>query len=312
MNYILSLNEDAIPYFPFLDEGTLINQPSENNSEVFPINNSFYNNEENLISNNSTGEEDPKIQDFSNISQNSKFVLYDFNLKKNNDFATSIFRFSKKLSSSSKKNEISPIKLLFQVRRKRGQYTGNLNKIHDSSSFDNLQTKIQVHFFSFIIDISNDALLSFFGNNSRFHFKDISYKVKKAINFKSCHKYKNSTIKDILQNEISSKFKRFPKDINIITLNEVCNLSDRLNKFFNQKYMELFQTYYNQERPLKEFLFEGEKIVLSKKTKTFYDLLNKYKKNQLELKEAVKTIYFNGYNSLIGKDSFIVKKSKFY
>ena len=61
-----------------------------------------------------------------------------------------------------------------------------------------------------------------------------------------------------------------------------------------------------------EPLFEGEKIVLSKKTKTFYDLLNKYKKNQLELKEAVKTIYFNGYNSLIGKDSFIVKKSKFY
>lgn len=82
MNYFLSLNEDAFPYFSFLDEGTLINQPSENNSEVFPINNSFYNNEENLISNNSTGEEDPKIQDFSNISQNSKFVLYDFNLKK--------------------------------------------------------------------------------------------------------------------------------------------------------------------------------------------------------------------------------------
>ena len=57
--------------------------------------------------------------------------------------------------------------------------------------------------------------------------------------------------------------------------------------------MEIFKIYYNKERPLKEILFENKKIVLSKKTKTIYDLLSKYEKDKLRLKNTVDLIYFN-------------------
>ena len=312
MSKFLSLDESLNSLF--LEENSSIISSSENYLETFSINDIYSDSTENLDSNDTPRDEELKIEDLTNVSQNSNFLLYDFVLYdfkiKENDLIDSIFRQSKNIISSTGQNETSPLKI-FTVKRKGRQFNGNHNKIHDSSSFDNLQTKIQVHFFSFIINISNDALFANFGKNNIYNFKDISYKVKNKINYKSCDKYKNSTIKDILQNEISSKFKNYPKDINKNTLNKVCKISNWLNLFFNEKYIDLFQIYYNNENPLKEILFEGKKIILSKKTKTFYDLLIKYEKDKLELKHVVRDIYLYGYNTLMCKDSFVIKKSKF-
>ena len=60
------------------------------------------------------------------------------------------------------------------------------------------------------------------------NIKDISHKTKKEINFKSNDKFKKSTIKDVLQFDISSKYKKYknscPETINDNQelLNEIC------------------------------------------------------------------------------------------
>ena len=64
---------------------------------------------------------------------------------------------------------------------------------------DNILTKIQVHFFSFIIDIANDALFTEFKENNTYNFKGIDYKIKTKFNHSLFEKYKKSRIKDILE-----------------------------------------------------------------------------------------------------------------
>ena len=192
------------------------------------------------------------------------------------------------------------------IRKIKGRHpkVNNSKRKHNSTSFDNLQSKIQVHFFSFIIDISNDALDSYFGKDNAFNFKDIIYAKKKLINFESC-----SSIKDILDNEISPKYKNFPKDSNKKTLKNLNDLNiSWIKEFLNMNYMKLFEIYYNKEKQLKEVFFKGRTIILSENTQVFYDLLIKNETIRSELKDACQRIYFNGYNKKIGKDFFVVKK----
>ena len=155
------------------------------------------------------------------------------------------------------------------------------NKIHKKAAFDNLQRKIQVSFISFIINFSNDVLNFYYcEKKNKKYFKDISHNIKKEINFKSCDKFKKSTIKDVLQLDISSKYKKYknsyPETINDNQelLNEIFNESESewLNKYFNMKYIELFKYYYNKAKHFKSIKLDGKIITLSSKTKTFYDL----------------------------------------
>ena len=47
------------------------------------------------------------------------------------------------------------------IKKKRGRKAKKSSKyynLHDITTFDNLQRKIQVHFLSFLINISNDAI----------------------------------------------------------------------------------------------------------------------------------------------------------
>ena len=75
------------------------------------------------------------------------------------------------------------------------------------------------------------------------------------------------------------------------------------------KYLKLFNIYYNREKPLKEIIFEGKRIILSGLTKSFYYLLEKNENLKTKLGETAISVYFYGYETLIGKDSFIVDKN---
>ena len=63
-------------------------------------------------------------------------------------------------------------------------------------------------------------------------------------------------------------------------------------------YLNLFNYYYNNKKPLNVIFFEGKKIELSKKTKSFYNLLEKNKKNENELIKNAESYYFNEYDAL--------------
>ena len=121
---------------------------------------------------------------------------------------------------------------------------------------------------------------------------------------------KSYTIKDILNKRISIKYSKIEdKNLNQKIYKIVCKLSTWLENFFNMNFLVLFNFYYSKEEPLKVIEYDGEKISLSDKTESFYYLLEKNKDYKKQLSDAAKIVYFNGYDSLINKNSFnIVKK----
>ena len=203
---------------------------------------------------------------------------------------------------------------------KRGKISiKNNKKTHKKTAFDNLQRKIQISFISFIVNFSNDVLLSacsaFDKKKPSKFFKDISHEIKKEINYKSCDKFKNSSIKEILQSDISKKYKKdknnFPINDNIKLIKELCNESESewFKNYFNMKYLDLFSYYHNKGEPLKIVKINDKNINLSKKTKSFYDLLQKNDDIKNKLIETASIVYFYGYIKLIGKDSFNTEKN---
>ena len=72
-----------------------------------------------------------------------------------------------------------------KINKKRGRIVekNSLEKEHGKYDFDNVLTKIQVHFINFLINLANDAINTQF--NSKYYithkFKQINYKEKKIL-----------------------------------------------------------------------------------------------------------------------------------
>ena len=164
-------------------------------------------------------------------------------------------------------------------------------KIHCKTDDDNVLIKIQVHFLTFVINVTNDIIEPYFqAKKNNIYFKQINYDDKKNITIEHIKKLKSCSIKDILQMKISPKCCKYGEDYN---KNNYDNLIKKINKneslnwlnyFFNMKYSELFEIYKKSN-----FIIQGKKINLSKKTKSFYDLLEKNKNDQ-EIQECLKEI----------------------
>ena len=181
------------------------------------------------------------------------------------------------------------------LKKKRGRKrTKNLGKgVHGKNDFDNLQRKIQVHFQKFLINFCNDALVTE-DRDFTFFFKQINYKSKMVVNFKHISKLKQSSIKDILLEEkISPKFSTYKYDENKEILSII--KSSWLNKLFQMNYLKLFNLYYNNEKPLDKITFENKEIILSKKTKSFYDLLVKNPDFRINIIDTTKIVFLNDY-----------------
>ena len=189
------------------------------------------------------------------------------------------------------------------ISRKRGRVSKIINttnsskkKIHSADDWDNNIRKIQVHFLNFIIYYLNDIIYSYLKRKDLFFLK-FSYSDKKDINYDYVEKLKTYNIKQLLENlRVSTKYKKkkFQKDENINgnKLNNLCKYN-WLNEAIKTKFLELFKIYYNKKEPLKEIYFEGKKIILSKGTKNFYALLQKYKIYEKKLIEAAEVVYLN-------------------
>ena len=161
---------------------------------------------------------------------------------------------------------------------------------HGNKSFDNIERKIQVHFLNFIISFCNDALRYYFKNSS-FSFKKMNQKEKIKVNFNNVSKLKKSKIKDLLNSEISVKFKNFDKNENKKLLSQL--KETWLDKLFDMNYLDLFKYYYNnKESRLDTIIFEKKKIPLTEGTKSFYELLEDNKEIKENIVEVAKIIYF--------------------
>jgi len=145
---------------------------------------------------------------------------------------------------------------------KRGRYCRKENKyeVHGSDSWDNIERKIQVHFLTFLINFCNDALKAEY-EHSKYTFKQINYRDKTRISHMHKQHLKGCNIKDILNLEISNKYKNYQRNANKDLLNKV-ESSDWLDKLFQMNWIELFNYYYNNEKPLNKIIFENKEIFL--------------------------------------------------
>ena len=140
-----------------------------------------------------------------------------------------------------KQKEINtnPKNVKFQVKTKMAPGHKKINKpedkvnkkIHTKNNYDNIITHVQVDFINFVINLSNDITQSEFGKDKELRFKDISYKIKKKIDFDYMESLKNSSIKKVILNPVSHKFKGNYDNYNEKLYNKVINLADSINEF---------------------------------------------------------------------------------
>ena len=184
------------------------------------------------------------------------------------------------------------------------------NKYHSSDDFDNIQRKIQVHFFNFLIGLANDILKTFFGKKNTFCFKDIKYNLKKIVNLKYVEYLKQCKYADIIQMKISPKNKKFGENENKNIYSKACDNSEGLKNIFDTNYLYIFQKYYyNITKNDKSIDLDGVKIRLSQKTKGYYDLLEKNEVCKEKFIDAVNLVYFSEVNYLNEK-KFVTKLCK--
>ena len=245
------------------------------------------------------------INNFSDFNNNLYAnALYLFNIFNSVDFKINLNEFSvqpnlhlQKENNILANNGIIENKMNFSENiPKRGRKRlkmENKKAIHGSKNFDNIQRKIQVHFLSFLINFCNDALKTEY-TQFRHSFKQINYKSKTTVNFNHTSFLKKSSIKDLLNLEISEKYSKYNKFENKKLLDKIILKSKWLNDLFEMNYLKLFDYYYNKEEPLYKIIFENKEILLSSKTKSFYYLLEKNQDLKQEIIDTAKLVYFNG------------------
>ena len=236
--------------------------------------------------------DEPNFIDFSNI-------IPDFPVLPKNIIITDKIE---PIENNKKKIFFKVKKNVPDTNRKPGRKTKSASEkskeisdligVHGNKDFDNLERKIQVHYIRFIINFSNDALKA--ENISKcYKFKQIDTSIKETINYIHVKKLRESSIGDILQKDISKKYKRYDKSENRKSFEKVVASSKWLRELFMMNYLELFNYYYNQEKPLRKLVFKNKEIYLSIKTKSFFDLLEKYDDTRNELIDTVNRIYYN-------------------
>ena len=204
----------------------------------------------------------------------------------------------------SKKKKINFITFLKKKRGKKSlsNKENSSKKPHGSEDFDNIQRKIQVHYITFLISFANDLVINYFGKKSKYHFKDVTYELKRIVNHKNVEYLKQCKYSDIVQMKISPKNKKFNEDTNKKIYLEITQLSKELKNFFDKNYLYIFQNYYlGLKANEKEINFEEIKINLSQKTKGFYHLLEKNKFSKEKFINIIKSVYFTDVNYLNGK-----------
>jgi hypothetical protein len=217
----------------------------------------------------------------------NEFYLYSDNENYNSfyfgDGSDIFYDNDKNLSQkdSSTKNEIVPInyetsnqtKTLFKtlISHKRK----NSDKIkHPWNATDNISDRVLTHYDNSLIDLANDATNTIFNSLNQKYFLKIKYSEHKK-------NYNNNLISekkycDIFKYQLSAKNKGYKiknGDTNENRYNIICAKSPLLKKFFEQRYLDLFENYYYNDK--RNFDFDGKHFQLSDDTKTFSDLLNK-------------------------------------
>ena len=173
----------------------------------------------------------------------------------------------------------------YEKRGRKKNFLKKKRKTHCKTDDDNVLRKIQVHFFTFLINFTNDILKVGFPTKDSVdnivNFRQIKYEDKSNITKKNIKELESCSIKDILNEDISSKFEKSGKNHNEIDYKEIREqISNNkslswIQKFFDMNYFERFRKFYYKFKKENIMMFQGKEIIFSEKAKSFYDLLEK-------------------------------------
>ena len=213
------------------------------------------------------------------------FIMHTLELPENEESKVVLFKTKKHKKRGRKKSQN-----IF------GNFKQTKRKIHCKTDDDNVRIKIQVHFLTFVINITNDVIDSYFqAKKNGLYFRQINYFDKKNITLSHISRLKDCSIKDILQEiKITPKCRNQGEDYNKDICDKYLKLIEGdeslnwINDFFNMNYLDLFGYYYTYEKK-SDFVIRGRKINYSTKTKPFYDLLEKNRNDEI-IQECFKKI----------------------
>ena len=165
------------------------------------------------------------------------------------------------------KNE--PSKFL-KKKKKRGQKIKKPKKnakVNDMFSEYNLSRKCKCHFSNYCVSISNDFAEPFRKeqNNGANKFIKLNKKFKTTVSEEADNFLKNATLGDIINTDISHKFKNFALSHNHKIYDEEVQQNEILKEIFSIKYESLFRIYY-----------QSNHIINLKKCNLNEEILKKY------------------------------------
>ena len=148
-------------------------------------------------------------------------------------------------------------------------------RFHNRNSIDNIIRKVQVHFISFIVSFLNEILLYL---DIPYQFLKLDYKFKSKTNKKFVDSLKDKSIKDIISNQISDKYKGKNKLYN----QNICNYiigNNVMKAILEDNYSNLFYKIYYKSNKIIDLQEYGlnEKITLSEKVEMYQDLIKRCK-----------------------------------
>ena len=220
-----------------------------------------------------------------NIPKNIITPIPDSNLYNNNNNNTQNIMISnkneiiiKKKLKTDKTREKKE-KDIFLLKKKR--------KTHNKYDWDNIKRKIQVHYFKFLVEFVNKAILEILKEYNKgfdkkistenIQFKKISYDFAKKIDSESFHLLKTKKLKDILIENTSKKFRNFNnKDI----YNNIIKLNKNVNNILNNYYLELFDVFYYQKDNINLSKYGIDLVISLDGIERFQEFLKSQKENE--------------------------------
>ena len=194
------------------------------------------------------------------------------------------------------------IPVLINNKRKRGKKSlKKINKkCHDNNRTDNLLRKIQVHYMSFIVSFLNIILKNL---NYRERFLKLDYQYKRNVNKDFVEDLKKKTIREIICNDISNKYKHNAKNTNVLIYKKVKG-EKAIYNILEENYLNLFRkVYYKSNKMINLNEYGLNKLIfLSNKVKMFKDLLRDIKSNEVHQKKISESTKRN----YLSKPMFII------
>ena len=176
-------------------------------------------------------------------------------------------------------------------RKREGKSLYQIHNAHTKYTSDNLLTKLQVHFLSFITDYSNSVIYNYGFRKKEESFFKIDYKFKKNT---SKNILQNSSIEYVLCQKISPKYSTKKKDSNR-KLYEKVTQNKNIKYLLSMNYLDLFKNvYYKNERKFRYKIGEHYDTIDLSNVKMYEDFLEE-KASEKEYRKRMEEIVQSNY-----------------